>query len=120
MNKVEAGNIYTAAKQRSGETQRGAWELIAVTNERGKEEVTIFTRNIPSGVVEGQQFLVKEIHSATFRFRKDQNERWQPNISIEATVQPITSEFGEDSSSPWDSINATDGDLPWDDGYLPL
>ena len=92
MMKIEKGGEYTAHRVRSGEADKGPWELIVVKeNGRAHREITIFARNTPSGVVEGGMFKVNEIISAGPRRTKNPDGTWSSfeKTSIEAVVEPV-------------------------------
>ncbi len=113
MTFLELNTPYAAYKHREGESNRGRWELISVVDPNRKNEITIFTDNIPCGVAEGTQFRITKFTSVRYGFKKDKNDKWQPQVTVNATVAPVHSEFEElDTSEP----------MPWgelDDG-LPL
>lgn len=106
MNRIEAGKVYTAARQRTGSTERGSWELLAVTDERGNNEIAVFVANRPSKVAEGGKFRIEKINSVSYGNKKDQSGNWRASISIDAVVTPVQSyeQF---------SNQADDGDLPF-------
>ena len=124
MTELVKGEVYTAHLVRNGTSSRGAWEMITVTDERHKNDVVIFPRNCPSGVKEGKKFNLVEIVQIRNGMRKDKNDKWQHNVTCEAIVQPIESEFDTglagQSDVPWDEM-ASDAGNPWDDlEGLPL
>ena len=43
MNRIEAGKVYTAVRQRSGSSANGDWELLATQDERGTTPRSGFT-----------------------------------------------------------------------------
>lgn len=113
MLKIEKGGEYAAHRVRSGEADKGPWELIVVKEEgRAHREVTIFARNTPSGVVEGGRFRVSEIISAGPRRTKNPDGTWSSfeKTSLEAVVEPIETDL--------DSIG--DDDLGGGSGYDEL
>ena len=125
MTELTVGQNYTAKKVIRGASAKGDWEMIAVRDYRDKNEIAIWARNRPSGVVEGQQFNVVAIHQVKWGFRKDKSERWQPSCTCEATVKPIVSEFDTDITGQggvnWEELKASEGDDPWADiADLPL
>ena len=124
MTQIEAGKNYTAKKALHGSSSKGEWEMLAVQDNRGKNEIAVWVRNKPSGVKEGQKFHIETIHDVKWGFRKDKNQRWQPSCSIEASVEPIESEFdtglaGQGVDVDWEEMK-NEGD-PWADiDYLPV
>lgn len=107
MTELVAGQVYTARLVRSGVSQRGAWEIVTVSDKKQKNDVAIFPRNIPTGVVEGGQFKLEQILSIKNGMRKDKTDHWQHNVSCEAVITPIASEF--------DTGLAGGGDVDWSD-----
>lgn len=118
MTQIEVGKNYTAKKAIRGASGKGEWELLAVQDNRGKNEIAVWVRNRPSGVKEGQKFNVKAIHDVKWGFRRDKSDRWQPSCSIEATVEPIVSEYDTDITGAgevdWKAMEAN-GEDPWAD-----
>lgn len=125
MNELKKGENYTARLVRSGTSSRGAWEIITTSDKKQKMDISVFPRNVPSGVKEGQKFNLVEICSVKNGMRKDKNDRWQPSVSIEAVVNPIESEFdtgltGSGVDVAWEELSKEGGD-PWADiEDLPL
>ena len=109
MIRVEKGNVYSAFRFRSGVSERGRWEIIMV-RETGpsKQEMTIVPAEVPSGVAEGGQFKIKEIHRVDRKKKKDAEGKWTlTDVCITASIEPM--KVGE--------VNL-DGDLPFDlDAY---
>ena len=114
MIKIEAGQNDYANRVRSGESGKGGWELISVSDKGGKQRVTVFVANRPSGVREGGMFRVEKITNMKFGFKKDSYGQWKPDVSIEAEVSPIASEYDEVSGmqAPWSEELPKD---PWAD-----
>jgi hypothetical protein len=120
MIKVDKDAIYRAIRVRSGSSAHGDWELVVIADENNeKRTTTIFAANMPSGVVENQQFKIKDITSVKIGWKKDQNGQWKPDTTVTAVLEPIASDIdfadlGGDAG----------GDLPWEDGgswdQLPL
>ena len=93
---------------------------MAVTDNVDRNEIPIFVRNNPIDLKDGQEFIIQEIHSLKWGYKKNNNDRWNPKCSIEATLQPIASEFddmgiedGEAASDPWKDIDILEGELPY-------
>ena len=123
MNELIVGQKYRAKRVRSGSSTRGYWQLVAVTDKVDRNEIAIFVRNNPIDLKDGQEFVLQELHSLKWGMKKNNNERWVPKCSVEATLQPIVSEFddmgvdGDDTmADPWKGIDITadiDGELPF-------
>lgn len=93
--KIAVGEEYTASKYRSGETDRGPWEMIVVKGGRGQKSVAIFTTNNPSGVVEGGKFTVDKIESVTVKAAKDEKGNWTKTevvVNAEVTAEKTARE----------------------------
>lgn len=122
MTSVRQGGNFTAKRCRSGVSSRGAWELITFSDNNGRNEITIWVMNTPSGVKEGQQFHIDDIIEVKFGMKKNTNDRWQPQCSIDAVVTAIESEFDAgmsgagdvnwqelgEADDPWANINPED------------
>lgn len=118
MIKIEKGEIYRAVRARSGDGDKGPWELVAVADERNeKRTITIFVSNAITNIHEGQRFKVKEIVNVKYGWKQDRTGNWRPDTTISAVIEPIASELGTfdgddmGGPSPWDSED-------W--GQLPL
>lgn len=120
MLKVEKGGVYRAARVRSGSGERGDWELVAIADEQNdKRKLTVFASNAPCGCVEGQQVKIVEITSVKVGWKKDQNGQWKPETTVEAVLNPITSEI--DGFEGMDDVGSTPwGDTESDWDKLPL
>ena len=91
MVKLDLMTGYKAERARSGDSSRGAWELIVVKeNGRAKKEITIWVNNKPSGVTEGSMFRITRITSIKYGARRDSNNNWRDDVSVEADVEPMT------------------------------
>lgn len=106
MIKIVKGQIYPCCRFRSGASERGRWEIVAVIEEarygKIKQEVTIYPTTLPSGLYEGCQFRVKDILSVSRKKAQDKNGNWNViNVCIEADVELVE-----------DEINLS-GDLPF-------
>lgn len=112
MNKLEAGKVYTAVRQRQGSSAGGSWELLATQDERGSNDIAVFVANRPSGVKEGGKFRIEKILSVSYGNKKDANGNWRASISADAEVTAVQS-YDEFASS------AGFNELP-DDGSLPF
>ena len=124
MMHLEAGNVYTARMVRNGTSQRGAWEMITVSDKKQNNDITIFPRNIPTGIVEGSQFKLEEICSLKNGMRQTKEGKWLHNVTCEAIVSKIESEFDTGLAGQgginWDEMAAA-GDDPWADiAELPV
>lgn len=121
MNRIEEGKVYKAVRQRTGTSSSGEWELLVVADEKGNNELAIFTDNHPSGVSEGGSFRIEKILSVSYGNKKDANGVWRPNVSVNARVQPVFS-YGEVPSpgeEPAPEVKEAFRPLP-DDGDLPF
>ena len=89
--RINVGEQYTAFRFRSGTSERGPWEVITVKEEgRAKQEVTLFPSNVPSGVMEGGDLIVKSISGVTRKKKKDSMGAWtQVDVCIYCEVEPV-------------------------------
>lgn len=98
MIRITNGEVYTAKRVRSGIAGRGAWELIVV--ESGKDEITLWVTNTPSGVTEGGELRIKSIDSLTkkrvaykdgkmVRDRSVRDVEWRTEVDANVTVEAV-------------------------------
>lgn len=123
---VEKGGQYTAHVVRSGTNARGNWEMIVTRDEKGKKEAVIFADNNPSGVIEGDNFILEEITSFSVGAKKGKDGVWRDTSNVTGKVKPVPrmQAFGSDdpfgASDPFGS-QATFTELTGDDdGQLPF
>lgn len=107
MNKLETGKVYTAARQRTGSSAAGEWEMLATQDDRGNNDIAVFVNNRPSGVAEGGKFRIDKITSVSYGNKKDASGNWRASISINADVSAVQSFDQYNQSVP------DDGDLPF-------
>jgi hypothetical protein len=116
MVKIVDGERYTAARFRSGESERGPWEVITVKEEgRAKQEITIFPTNIPTGVTEGGSFAIYKITSVARKKKKDSAGNWTlVDVCVECECEPV--------AAPSLDIDDDPGDMPftWGGDYDEL
>ena len=112
MIKIEKDGVYRAKRARSGSSEHGDWELIAVADEKNdKRTVTIFADNTPTGTREGGMFKIKDITCVKIGYKKDHAGQWKPDTTINAVIEAIASEIdGLDGENPWDTDDW--GELP--------
>lgn len=123
MNELAIGKCYTAQKHRSGISSRGEWELITSLDSNGRNEITIFVMNHPSGVNEGDTFGLETIRSIRVGYRKDKQGNWEKVVSVDADVRPVVQKsadlldpFDFDlMDDPFDSLDFEGLDL--DEGF---
>ena len=70
MNRIEAGKVYTAVRQRSGSSASGDWELLATQDERGNNDIAVFVVNTPSNVKEGGKFRIEKQYCVWYDHKK--------------------------------------------------
>ena len=77
MVKIEKGGTYKATRFRSGENDRGYWELIVVKAEgKARQTLTLFPTNTPTGISEKDEFVIKEITGVAVKQKRDGNGNW--------------------------------------------
>ena len=91
MVKIEKGGTSTATRFRSGENDRGYWELIVVKAEgRARQKLTIFPTNTPTGIKEKDQFVIKDITSVSVKQKQDSAGNWSIfDTSVWAEVERV-------------------------------
>lgn len=109
---LEKGKTYTAAMVRTGTSQRGDWEMVKIVD--GKNELTIWPDNKPSGVEEGGEFEVVEITGVKYGPRKNKQGVWQKEGSVTAILKPFK------SAGASFTIDDVDGDVPFEVGDNPF
>jgi len=104
MLKLEKGGVYKVGRFRSGRSDRGPWEVITVKSEdKARQELTIFPSAVPSGLYEGCHMKIVEIKTVTRKKKKDANGNWTLNdVCLDAEVELV----------PEEDYNL-DGDLPF-------
>ena len=127
MNRLSIGNIYLAEWSYSGENSRGKYEMLKVVNEKGRDEITIFVNNKPSGIARGDRFCLNKVTDVIRKKRKgsvwnyetkQKEEGWILDVEINADVTRVDNDLdGLDGSLPDEFAGADD--LPWDE-QLPL
>lgn len=91
MLKLDTQSGFKAERCRSGDSSKGSWELIVVRESgRAKKEITVWVNNRPSGITEGDMFRITNITSVKFGARRDQNNNWRDDVSIEADVESMS------------------------------
>lgn len=100
MNSIKQGETYTAIRHRTGED----WELIAVKDEKGNFEITLYVSNRPSAVEEGKRFLVNAINGISYGNKQNRNGEWVPFVRTYAEVTPVD-ETGEDAAPAKEPAN---------------
>lgn len=94
MVKIEIGGEYKATRVRSGENDRGEWELVVVKAEgRARQNLTIFPTNIPTGIHEGDIFKVNKIEGVAVKQKKDSNGNWTlQDTNVWAELEKVSSD----------------------------
>ena len=89
---IKCGDVITADFVKSGtKADGGSWEFIKVNDKgKGKRDITVWVSNAPSCVQQGGTFSVEKIESVKWGARKDSNEQWHDEVSINAIVKPFS------------------------------
>ena len=90
MNNLKIGAVYTAKNHRTGTSTAGDWELLTLCDENGKNPISVFVDNQPSGIGEDLQFRIQKVNTLSFGKRKDSNGDWFPNCNVHAIIEPVT------------------------------
>lgn len=127
MNRISIGSVYKADWAYSGENTRGKYEMLKITNEKGKEAITVFVNNVPTGIAKGERFVINKITDVIVKWRKamiwnpntkTREEGWEQEFDINADVTRVDDGIkGLDVDCP-DDFGDID-DLPWSE-QLPL
>lgn len=88
MVQIIPGEVLTAEKVLSGESDRGKWEMIKISDgkSRGKK-MTLFPTTVPSGVTDGGSFTVKAITGVKYTARK-YKDQWYDEVNADVDVAP--------------------------------
>lgn len=110
MLRVQTGGEYTAARVRSGSSERGDWELVVIKGEnRARQELTVYPTNMPCGVTEGEKFTLNSITGVQMKKRRDADGNWtKEEVSIMAEIRPLAPNELEDFDSPFSSSDYSD------------
>lgn len=113
MVKIEKGGEYTATRFRSGENDRGHWELVVVKAEgRARQNLTIFPTNSPTGIQEKDNFIVKEISGVAVKQKQDSNGEWKlTDTQVWAELERVEPVDLEDVSSTYDDLSGGFDDI---------
>lgn len=105
MIRVEKGGVYLAHRVRSGVSKTGPWELIAVKGQGGdRREITLYVKNYPSRIREGEPFRVTGIEAVQVNALKDDEGNW--------TREKMSADVYVETALPVDPV----GDLGLDIG----
>jgi hypothetical protein len=123
MIELKTGEVYTAARTRSGESAKGAWQFAAVkevgkNGKDGRKEILVWVSNKPVNISDGGKFRIASIHSVKFASKKDNAGVWHDEVNIEADITPVMN-INEAKDSGLDVSTCTFEDLS-DDGELPF
>ena len=98
MVRIAKGEVYKAERVRSGNGAKGDWELIVVKN--GKDEITLWSTNAPSGVTEGGEFRIESIDNLAkkrvpykdgkiCKDRAAKDVEWRTDVDANVTVKAV-------------------------------
>lgn len=121
MNIIKKGDVYTASKRRFGKSDKGDWEMLTVTDEKGHNAIAVFVSNRPSKVEEGGSFRIEEISAVSVKTRKDDKGAWWTDVSVNAQVTEVKSfsQFSDARNktdkygSEYETLDDSDGQLPF-------
>ena len=113
MTSIKAGERYHTTTFKKGTSSNGDCELLKVADAKGKNEVTIFPSNVPSGASEGCDFVVREIYELKVGMKQSKfDQKWYQQVTVSATIEAIKSDILTD-------LDLEDvGELPWKEGEL--
>lgn len=116
MERIERGSVFTALSVKSGETNKGDWELINVAM-KGSQQFTIFVENRPCGVKDGDKFTIKDIKAVEVCYKNVTAQKkklfleggkpaWIMSCNIKCDVEPVEyvdpyEEFKVDDEIDW-------------------
>lgn len=94
MISVKTDSVYTAARKISGSSDKGDWVLLKVLDENGRNGISLFARNLPCEINEGEPFKVEKIYSVSSKNKQDKNGVWRTDVSVDADVIPAETRPG--------------------------
>ena len=123
MIELKVGETYTAARTKSGESQKGPWQFAAVkevgkNGKDGRKEIVVWVSNKPVVLAADGQFRITAIYSVKFASKKDNAGVWHDEVNIEADIVPVMN-INEAIDNGIDVSTGTFEDLS-DDGELPF
>ena len=91
MLKANLNVVYVAEMVRVGKSMKGDYEMVLLKTNGDHARLPIWVKNVPSGIVEGGKFVIKEITGAGIRHIKpsERFDKWQDEFSIDAVVCPV-------------------------------
>ncbi len=120
MVEIKTGEVYAAARVRSGSNANGSWQFVTVKEDgKGRKEILIWVGNHPQPIEEGGKFRLTGLGSVKFASRKDNTGQWRDECNVSGTIEPVMSadEAAEKGVYPPSSSTYTELD---DDGELPF
>ena len=131
MNRMTVGNVYQASFALSGNSSKGPYEILKVTDERGKDEITLFVNpaSMPTNIAKGDRFRLNKITEISHYWKKGQvynkekkckEEGWEERYEFNVEVKRLDNDLPEmDATEFGDDFG---GQLPWEDpdNELPL
>lgn len=109
MVKLEKGGIYRASMVKSGETDRGRWQLVKVAEEKRKSGGAVFFVSNPIPLAEGGMFHIKNIEAVTWKAKKGQDGQWKDVTDVQIDIEPVD---GAGTQATVDDVD-TSGELPF-------
>ena len=140
MTRIEVGARLRGKDFKSGQSARGLWEMVHVTDDKDNCEITCWINNCPSGFEKGDgYFIVNNIRQVKYGKRKSKTtDKWFDSIDVELDISPCKPDTsfddamsdtdvpfevgrfetgtGEPGKDPWEDVT-TQEKLPWDDVY---
>ena len=84
---IKTGEIYKADLVKSGNTDKGNWQLLVVKEK--KKQMAIWAVE-PIDIVAGGSFKVESIVDAALKSKKGADDKWYDQVEIHASVVAIS------------------------------
>ena len=96
MIELKTGEVYTAARARSGESEKGPWQFVTVkeiskSGKEGRKEILIWVENKPVPSEAGGKFRIKTLRSVKFASRKGNDGEWHEEVNVSADIEAVMS-----------------------------
>ena len=83
----KTGTQYKADMVRSGTGDKGNWQLVAVKDEKGKKQITIWLIE-EIQIAEGDMFLLERIEDVEYKAKK-YNDQWKDQVNIRGVISKM-------------------------------
>lgn len=101
----------TAASVKSGTGAGGAWELVTAKGSgKDRKRINLWIANHPSGIQEGDSFIVKDVVAFKYSSKKNARDEWKEEIALTVNVSPVSGVSAPKREQEFYDIPASEGD----------